>query len=367
MELTEISISKIIPSPFQPRESFDKKTIKQLAESVKDIGLINPITVRPTDDGNYQIVSGERRWRAFQFAKKKVIHAIIKDLTDKQYKIESLAENIHREDLTMIEKGNAAKIIFEEHEIDTPAKELASKLSTIGAKISKKKKLATPDVFILNVCKKIGRGTSAISGWLKLISVDPEIQMLELAKPKDERMDSKILAKLTTIDDSELQKKVYAKIVKDESSRLKARDMIANIQKLPEKQQKLVLESDLLIDIVKTPTGEYTIEISEEEIIRMRIAVQQGIEDTAKALAQPIVRERGRHRRNWESHLSVLTILDKLFCPYCGQPASEHLRWVNHPKMNLDDAAKQAGDNFTEATTRKNPDPRFWSENEDDN
>ena len=67
-DIMRIPVSKIDPNPFQPRQSFDAESLQELADSIKALGLIQPITVRRTDDGRYQIISGERRWRACRIA-----------------------------------------------------------------------------------------------------------------------------------------------------------------------------------------------------------------------------------------------------------------------------------------------------------
>ncbi|MCK5408813.1 MAG: ParB/RepB/Spo0J family partition protein [Candidatus Heimdallarchaeota archaeon] len=99
MEIVQIPIKNIRPSPFQPRETFDKDAIEELAASIKEFDLLNPILVRPTGDESYQIVAGERRWRAAQFAGLDKIYVIVRDIDESRQRVESLIENIHRKDL----------------------------------------------------------------------------------------------------------------------------------------------------------------------------------------------------------------------------------------------------------------------------
>lgn len=106
MELKEIEISKVYPNWFQPRKQFDKEKIKELSESILSNGLINPITIKSWRDNKFMIVSGERRWRAHKVAGLKTIQAIVKEYKDDgQFMIDSLIENVHREDLSPTEKG----------------------------------------------------------------------------------------------------------------------------------------------------------------------------------------------------------------------------------------------------------------------
>lgn len=95
LEVRMISIDKIRPSPFQPRVGFDKEKIKELADSINESGLIQPILVRKKGE-TYQIIAGERRWRAYQFARLKEIPCIIKEADDLEARELSLAENWHR-------------------------------------------------------------------------------------------------------------------------------------------------------------------------------------------------------------------------------------------------------------------------------
>jgi len=106
MELKMIPINKIQPNPFQPRESFEKESLKELADSIKDASIIQPIIVRQHKDG-YQIIAGERRWRAAQMVDLKEIPCIVKEIVVERVLLESLIENLHRRDLTDIERENA--------------------------------------------------------------------------------------------------------------------------------------------------------------------------------------------------------------------------------------------------------------------
>ena len=115
MEVKEIEISKIRPNPSQARKDFDKEKLKELADSIKLVGILNPITVKEKD-GMYEIVAGERRWLASRLAKKKTIPAIVREYK-KSSAVESLIENVHRKDLTDDEKGKYLKEIMKKEGI----------------------------------------------------------------------------------------------------------------------------------------------------------------------------------------------------------------------------------------------------------
>jgi ParB family chromosome partitioning protein len=119
-EYKEIEIKKIKPNPRQPREHIDKKKLEELAESIREVGVLNPIQVRPKDDA-YEMISGQRRLLASKMLKKDKIPALIKGLNDDQLAVESLIENVHREDLTDEEKAKALLSIMKKEGLKSHA------------------------------------------------------------------------------------------------------------------------------------------------------------------------------------------------------------------------------------------------------
>lgn len=107
MGLANLAISSIEPDPNQPRSHFDEAALEELAGSIAARGLIQPIIVREMGPGRYQLVAGERRWRAAQKAQVHEIPALIRDLTDREVMALALIENIQREDLTPVEEARA--------------------------------------------------------------------------------------------------------------------------------------------------------------------------------------------------------------------------------------------------------------------
>lgn len=112
-QVNHIEVDKITANPFQPRKHFDQEKLEQLAASIKEHGVLEPIIVRRVDEG-YQIVVGERRWRASLLAGKKTIPAVIKDLSERQMTELALIENLQREDLNAIEEAKGYRILMEE-------------------------------------------------------------------------------------------------------------------------------------------------------------------------------------------------------------------------------------------------------------
>src|SRR3989304_1749723 len=112
MKLEYIDIDQIRPNPFQPREHFEKESLQELTNSIKSGGIIQPIVVRK-HGANYEIIAGERRWRATRMANVKKIPAIIKDVSEDKILLESLVENLHRLDLSDVERENAVHELWE--------------------------------------------------------------------------------------------------------------------------------------------------------------------------------------------------------------------------------------------------------------
>lgn len=112
-----IDIDNILPPKWQPRKNFKEETLKQLAESIKQSGIIEPLIVSEVDKNNYEIICGERRWRAAKLAGIKEVPALVKNLDDRQKKFLSLIENIQREDLNPIEEAQAYKNLMEEYNL----------------------------------------------------------------------------------------------------------------------------------------------------------------------------------------------------------------------------------------------------------
>lgn len=110
-ELKKIPVEKIKPNPYQPRTVFDDSEIASLAESIKEMGLLQPITVRATENGNYELIAGERRLRAHQSLGKTHIESIVSQANDSELAIFALAENASRQDLCDYEIGQALKNI----------------------------------------------------------------------------------------------------------------------------------------------------------------------------------------------------------------------------------------------------------------
>lgn len=112
--LQELPMGSIIPNPFQPRSEFDDAGIASLADSIEQVGVLQPILVRPDGDGAYQLIAGERRWRAAQQAGLTVIPAIVREVRDVSALEHAVIENLHRQDLNALEEAAAYQQLIDD-------------------------------------------------------------------------------------------------------------------------------------------------------------------------------------------------------------------------------------------------------------
>ncbi len=148
--LKNLKVNEVEPNRDQPRKRFDQETLEELAQSIKEYGLIQPIVVTKKD-GYYSIIAGERRWRACKIAGLKEIPAIIREDNEKVNSEISLIENMQREDLNPYEKALGIRTLID----------------TYG--------LSQEDV-----AKKLGKGRSTIANWVRVLNLEPRV--LEMAK-----------------------------------------------------------------------------------------------------------------------------------------------------------------------------------------
>ena len=143
----KINISQINPNPSQPRKKFKESELNELAISIKKQGLIQPIIVRPTNNNQFQIIAGERRWRASQLVGLHEVDCVIRELKENEVLEAALIENIQREDLNVIEEANAYKNLI------------------------KIKKISNE-----NLANIVGKSASHISNMLRLLELENNIQ-----------------------------------------------------------------------------------------------------------------------------------------------------------------------------------------------
>ena len=133
-EMTEIEIGKIIPNPTQPRKEFDEEALDELADSIRQLGVIQPVTVRKAEEGRYIIISGERRWRAAQRADLKTLPVYIREVDDEDLHAMALVENIQRQDLNAIEIALGMQRLLDECHLtqDALSEKVGKKRSSVA-------------------------------------------------------------------------------------------------------------------------------------------------------------------------------------------------------------------------------------------
>ena len=115
--INEIEVELIYPNPDQPRRSFDEETLEELASSIRELGVIQPLSLRDAGDGTYQIIAGERRWRAAKLAGLASVPAYVRTASDSEVTEMALIENIQREDLNAIEVALAFRKLIDTYNL----------------------------------------------------------------------------------------------------------------------------------------------------------------------------------------------------------------------------------------------------------
>lgn len=177
--LLELDIDLIEPSPTQPRSHFNENRLEELAQSIKANGIVQPLLVR-RNDGRYQLVAGERRWRAAQKAGLQKVPAVVRDIPDDKMLELALIENIQRQELNAIEEAHAYKGLIE----------------TLGL---------TQET----VAQRVGRDRSFITNYLRLLRLPEEVQQMLV----EEKLSVGHARALLGIDDQEIQKQLAKNIV----------------------------------------------------------------------------------------------------------------------------------------------------------
>ena len=188
---TMVKLSMVEPNWEQPRKNFDEDSLLELAESIKQFGLLQPIIVQDRKN-HYEIIAGERRWRAAKMAGLKEIPVIIKNLTNQEIVEISLIENIQREDLNPIEEAQAYKRLLEEFNL---------KQDEVAERVSKSRTAVTNSMRLLKLCNEVQQmvvNEMISTGHARaLLSIeDPEEQYMIAQKVFDEKMSVREVEKL---------------------------------------------------------------------------------------------------------------------------------------------------------------------------
>ncbi len=199
----EISIEKIEANPNQPRREFDEQALQELAASIKEFGVIQPITLRKTESDRYQIIAGERRFRASQLAGKRTIPAYILEANDENTMEMALIENIQREDLNAIEIALAYQQLVEQHNLSQE-----------------------------QLSKRVGKGRATIANFLRLLKLPAAIQVAL----KEHRIDMGHARALLALDSPAEEIKLFNEIVEKNYSVRQVEEIVRDLKN--EKEEK---------------------------------------------------------------------------------------------------------------------------------
>ena len=198
--ISDIDLDRISPNPDQPRRSFDEEALNELATSIREIGVVQPLTLRLLDDGDYQIIAGERRWRAAKIAGLDSVPAYVRTASDSELTEMALIENIQREDLNAIEVALCFRKLIDTYNLTQE-----------------------------RLSERIGKKRATIANHLRLLKLPAEIQL----GLRDRKLDMGHARAILAIDDPKLQLKVYKKIL-DEGLSVRAVEKL--IRQITEKQ-----------------------------------------------------------------------------------------------------------------------------------
>lgn len=255
-EMAEVALSAIEPNPLQPRTMFDDEALQELSASIAQLGVIQPITLKPNGKNKYIIISGERRWRASQLAGLETIPAYIREVDDENLHAMALVENIQRENLNAIEIALGMKRLIEECGLTQEA-----------------------------MAEKVGKKRSTVSNYMRLLSMSSEVQ-LALKDGIITMGHAKAIGGL----ELDLQLKALKKCVKKSLSVRQAEELARKMaenttksketedEEYPESYSRLVMELERIlsdnISIKRTKSGSsrITIECSNDAEVEQLIA-----------------------------------------------------------------------------------------------
>lgn len=213
--INEIALSEIQVNPFQPRTHFDKEALQELSESIKVQGIIQPITVRKLTEGEYQLISGERRFQASKMAGLESIPAYVRTANDQQMLEMALIENIQRENLNSLEIAHSYQRLLTECNL---------KQEQLG--------------------DRVGKNRTTINNYLRLLKLPPDIQ----AGLRDNLISMGHARAIINVEDVDMQLAIYKKTITEELSVRKVEALVKSINSGPEEK---ALDKDKGMDPVK--------------------------------------------------------------------------------------------------------------------
>lgn len=244
--ISEIELDLIVANPDQPRRTFDEEALQELSDSIREHGVISPITLRKNADGTYMIIAGERRFRASKMAGLHAIPAYIRTAKDEQVMEWALIENIQREDLDAIEVALAYQRLMEDYQLTQE-----------------------------RMSERIGKKRATIANYLRLLRLPAEIQL----GIKEHRLDMGHARALLSSDSAEQQLSLYKRILNEGLSVRKVEELVSEAKNPTEKPARAKkpavgypAEAQALTQVLGCPVriqdGRITITFANEEQLR---------------------------------------------------------------------------------------------------
>ena len=214
----QLPIHKVEPNPNQPRHDFDEEELQNLADSITEHGVVQPLTVRETGNGYYQIIAGERRWRAARLAGLREVPAVIIEADDKKTMELALIENLQRQDLNPVEEAQGYQVLMDEYGM-------------------------TQD----ETAKRVGKSRPAVANALRLMNLCPEV--LELVRSG--KLSAGHARAVLVLKDAKLQQQAAQKICALGLSVRQAELLCKNMGKEPPKEKPVTLAVDYVAECEK--------------------------------------------------------------------------------------------------------------------
>lgn len=202
--INEIPISQITPNPEQPRQNFDEEALEELAASIREMGIIQPLTLRSTGENSYQIISGERRYRASLLAGLQSVPAYIRTANDSEVTEMALIENIQREDLNAIEIALTFRKLIDQYNLTQE-----------------------------RLSERIGKKRATIANFLRLLKLPAEVQL----GLHDHTLDMGHARALLSLDNPKLQLKLYNETIKKGLSVRQVEQRAKQMQQAADKEE----------------------------------------------------------------------------------------------------------------------------------
>ncbi|MCA0984887.1 nucleoid occlusion protein [Halobacillus yeomjeoni] len=204
-EVVQIPVERVQPNRYQPRAIFNNEKISELAQTIHTHGMIQPIVLRRLDEENYELIAGERRWRAVQSLGWETVPAIIREMNDSQTASVALIENLQREELTVIEEAVAYAKLIEIHELTQEA-----------------------------LAQRLGKSQSTIANKLRLLKLPEAVQLAVMDKKITERHARALIA----VKDPEIQENILNEIIEKQLNVKQTEERIAKLNESKQKKKK---------------------------------------------------------------------------------------------------------------------------------